>query len=150
MTQPKRVDGLTQENDVASISLLVDELGGLIHHARSHVANTANQALTTLYWAIGQRVHIEILDQARAPYGKQIVAAVGQQLGQRFGRGFSEKSLRRMIQFATAFPNAEIVATASRQLGWSHFVELIPIEDAVTAARERLAALPSEAKGPKP
>jgi predicted nuclease of restriction endonuclease-like (RecB) superfamily len=30
---------------------------------------------------------------------------------------------------ATAFPDPEIVATLSRQLGWSHFVDLIPIKD---------------------
>ena len=30
-----------------------------------------------------------------------------------------------------SFPNPEIVATLSRQLGWSHFVEIIPLKDAL-------------------
>lgn len=34
-----------------------------------------------------------------------------------------------MIQFYELFPDSEIVATMSRQLGWSHFIELIPISD---------------------
>jgi hypothetical protein len=46
-----------------------------------------------------------------------------------YGPGYTEKGLRRMIQFAERFPDGEIVATLSRQLGWSHFVELIPLED---------------------
>jgi predicted nuclease of restriction endonuclease-like (RecB) superfamily len=46
-----------------------------------------------------------------------------------FGDGFSEKSLRRMVQFAERLPDHKIVATLSRQLGWSHFGEIIPLED---------------------
>lgn len=34
-----------------------------------------------------------------------------------------------MIQFAERIPNRKIVATLSRQLGWSHFKELLPIDD---------------------
>jgi hypothetical protein len=33
-----------------------------------------------------------------------------------YGRGYSEKNLRRMVQFAEAFPEEEIVVTLSRQL----------------------------------
>jgi predicted nuclease of restriction endonuclease-like (RecB) superfamily len=46
-----------------------------------------------------------------------------------YGRGFAEKSHRRMIQFAETFPDREIVAAVSRQLSWSHFVEVIPLSD---------------------
>ena len=46
-----------------------------------------------------------------------------------FGRGFEEKNLRRMVQFAEVFPDAEIVATLRRQLGWSHFKEIIPLKN---------------------
>jgi hypothetical protein len=48
-----------------------------------------------------------------------------------YRRGFAQKSLRRMIQFARVFPDPEIVAALSRQLGWSHFVELLPLDDAL-------------------
>ena len=34
-----------------------------------------------------------------------------------------------MIQFAETFPDMEIVATLSRQLSWSHFVEILPLKD---------------------
>jgi hypothetical protein len=34
-----------------------------------------------------------------------------------------------MIQFAEVFPTLEIVSTLSRQLGWSHFVEIIPLKE---------------------
>ncbi len=34
-----------------------------------------------------------------------------------------------MIQFAEVFPDEQIVATLSRQLGWSHFVAIIPLDE---------------------
>jgi YhcG PDDEXK nuclease domain len=40
-------------------------------------------------------------------YGAQIVAALGRQLDARYGRGFGDKNLRRMVQFALAFPDPE-------------------------------------------
>jgi predicted nuclease of restriction endonuclease-like (RecB) superfamily len=45
-----------------------------------------------------------------------------------FGPGFTEKALRRMMQFAEVFPEREIVAALSRRLSWSHFVEIIPLD----------------------
>jgi hypothetical protein len=34
-----------------------------------------------------------------------------------------------MIKFAELFPDRAIVAALSQQLGWSHFIELIPLDD---------------------
>jgi len=82
-----------------------------------------------VYWQLGHpRAHRGGEGQ-RAEYGAQIVAAVGRQLETRYGRGFSEKHLRRMLQFAEIFPDSTIVAALLRQLGWTHFTLLIPIKD---------------------
>ena len=51
------------------------------------------------------------------------------QLVKEFGTGFSEKNLRRMVQLAEGFPDERIVSTLSRQLGWSHFVAIMPLDD---------------------
>ena len=53
--------------------------------------------------------------------------SVSRQLAAEYGRGYAEKNLRRMIQFAEAFPEEEIVVTLSRQLSWSHFSALLPL-----------------------
>jgi hypothetical protein len=45
-----------------------------------------------------------------------------------FGRGYAEKNLRPMIQFAEAFPDEEIVVALSRHLSWSHFRELLTLK----------------------
>ena len=109
--------------------MLIADLRGMIADARQQVAQVANAALTMLYWQIGRRIHHQILGEKRADYGKWIVAVLGRQLAAEFGAGFGEKNLRRMIQFAEAFPDEEIVAALRRQLGWTHFKALIPIKD---------------------
>lgn len=43
------------------------------------------------------------------------------------------------MQFAEYFPKEEIVVTASRQLSWSHFIEIIPVKE--QAAREFYAEM---------
>jgi len=112
----------------ASDSLFQD-LRSLIIEARQDVARQVNSALVLLYWRVGQRIRKDILKERRADYGEQIVATLSQQLTEEFGEGFTEKNLRRMVQFAEAFPEEEIVVTLSRQLGWSHFVAILPLRD---------------------
>jgi len=107
----------------------VHDIGEMIDAARNQLSVTANATLTGLYWQIGQRVQTEVLDERRAAYGVRIVSAVGRQLEARYGRGFGEKSLRHMIRFARAFPRAEIVSALRRQLSWSHFKQLIYMDD---------------------
>ena len=108
---------------------LLTELREMILVAREQVAQAVNAGLTTLYWHVGARIRTDVLKEKRAEYGEEIVAAVGRQLEAEFGRGFGEKNLRRMMQFAESFPDQQIVAALQRQLGWTHFKSLIPIAD---------------------
>jgi hypothetical protein len=54
-------------------------------------------------------------------------ATLSHQLVAEFGRGFERSNLTRMMKFAEAFPDEQIVATLSHQLSWSHFRELLPL-----------------------
>ncbi len=108
---------------------LLTELRGMIADARQQVAQAANATLTMLYWQIGKRIRHEVLDAKRADYGQRIVAALGRQLSVEFGTGFGEKNLRHMIKLAEQFPEWKIVSTLSRQLGWSHFKEILYFKD---------------------
>lgn len=118
----------SSSSEEVEVAGLVQDIGQMIDAARAQVAIAANAALTTLYWQIGLRVRTDVLQGERAEYGARIVAAVGRQLETRYGRGFGEKNLRRMVQFATVFPDAQIVAALRRQLGWAHFKLLIPLK----------------------
>ena len=108
---------------------LFTDISELIEQSKSHVAQTVNATLTLLYWQIGSRINSEVLSNKRADYGKQVVSALSVQLTEQFGNGFSEKSIRRMMQFAEVFPDEQIVASAMRQLSWTHFTLLIPLKN---------------------
>lgn len=111
----------------ASDRLLAD-VRDMIRLARQSVAVAVNMGLTMLYWRVGQRIHQDLLGARRADYGEQIVATLSRQLAAEYGRGFEEKNLRRMVQFAEAFPDEATVATLWRHLSWSHFRELLPLK----------------------
>jgi predicted nuclease of restriction endonuclease-like (RecB) superfamily len=122
---------------------LFNELSSLIEQSKLSVVSYVNSTLTVLFWQIGHRVNSHILRHKRAAYGEQIVVTLSRQLVKAHGSNFEEKNLRRMMQFATIFPDGEIVVTLSRQLSWSHFLALIPLKStdarvfyAQTAARE--------------
>jgi hypothetical protein len=108
---------------------VLTEVRGLILTARGQLAQAVNAGLTMLYWQIGTRIQQDILKQKRAEYGKEIVSALGRQLSAEFGRGFDEKSLRHMLKFAEAFPDESIVSALRRQLAWTHFKQIIYIDD---------------------
>ena len=125
MKKPQQVE---KSATVLSKTLLRD-LRGLIAQSREDVARQVNARLVMLYWRIGQRIRRDILKEKRAEYGERIVSALGTQLATEFGRGFAEKNLRRMVQLAEVFPDEKIVVALIRQLSWTHFLRLIPIED---------------------
>lgn len=80
-----------------------------------------------LFWEIGHRINNEILENKRADYGKQVINLLSEELVVKYGRSFEVRNLRRMMQFAEQFSDLTIVSTASTQLSWNHFVEILPI-----------------------
>ena len=108
---------------------LLRDLRALIDAGRTRVAQAVNAGMVLLYWSVGDRIRREILGEKRGAYGEQIVSTVSRQLTADYGRGFSRPNLFKMIRFAEAFTDQRIVRTLSEQLGWSHFIEIIPLDD---------------------
>jgi predicted nuclease of restriction endonuclease-like (RecB) superfamily len=104
------------------------ELSQLIEQSKQQVVFHANSAVAILFWQVGNRINQEILQNKRAEYAKQIVSTLSTQLKKRYGNNFELRNLRRMMQFAEQFVDYQIVVTFSRQLSWSHFVELLPLK----------------------
>lgn len=119
----------TKSQEPQAPGALLGDIRLLIEQSRQQLVSTVNSALTTLYWHIGQRIRTEVLKEERAAYGEQIVSVLAKQLEADYGRGFSVKNLRHMLRFAEAFPEAQIVSAARRQLSWTHFRTLIYIDD---------------------
>ncbi len=108
---------------------LLSDVRELILATREGVARTVNAGLVTLYWQIGARIRKDILNEKRAEYGERIVHAMSAQLEKEFGAGFTRRNLFNMIRFAEVFPDPKIVHALRAQLGWTHFRQIIYIED---------------------
>ncbi len=128
-----------QDQLPADVAPLLSELRWLVEDARRSAAVAVNASLTMLYWRIGQRIRTEVLGEARAAYGEGIVALLSRELAADYGRGFEEKNLRRMVQFAEVYPTEEFVVSLIRQLTWTHFLGLLPLKE--PAARDFYAQM---------
>lgn len=116
-------------SDIREDKLLTD-IRQLIESTKSQVAVTVNSAMTIMYWHIGTRINRELLGGERAAYGKQVVANLSRQLTENYGGSqFSLRNLQRMMQFASIIPDIKIVTPLVSQLSWSHFLQVISIED---------------------
>ena len=62
----------------------------------------------------------------RASYGDAVLEKLSEKLTTEFGKGFSKRNLERMRKFYWLFP---IAKTVSSQLSWSHYLELIKIDE---------------------
>ncbi len=108
---------------------VLNDIKTLINRCKQNLALSINTSMTMLYWQIGKRVNDEVLLDKRAEYGKQIVSSLAKHLSKEYGSSFSEKNLRRMIQFSAIFPDREIVVSLIRHLSWTHLLAILPIED---------------------
>jgi predicted nuclease of restriction endonuclease-like (RecB) superfamily len=82
-----------------------------------------------VYWQVGLRIQKEILSGDRAAYGQHIIKNASKYLTEQFGQGWGEKHLRHCMRFSEIFSDYQIVSTLCRQLSWSHFKEVLYIED---------------------
>ena len=108
---------------------LVADLRKLIEQARHTAAVAVNAGLTVLYWRVGQRIRSSVLGDVRGGYGQEILPTLSAELMPHYGRGFSARSLWRMMQFSDAFADESSIAKLSQTLSWSHFQELLPIKE---------------------
>jgi len=125
----KKISSKKKDSPQKSDEVLINEIRSLIEQTRSQVAQTVNSALVLMNWHIGKRINDEILQNKRAEYGKEIVASLSRQLTLDYGKGFTKQNLFHMMRFAQSFSDFEIVSALSRQLSWTHFRQIIYIED---------------------
>ena len=73
------------------------------------------------YYNVGK-----LLSEAGKKYGESIIKKYSKKLTYELGKGYTFTALSRMRQFYKLYKN---IATVSQILTWSHYVELLPIED---------------------
>lgn len=130
---PRRMSGEPNIESAVVVPLASGELAAdiraFIDAARLRVAQTVNAGLVLLNWQIGNRIRRDILQEARAEYGDQIVSTLSRQLTTEYGGGFSRQNLFHMMRFVEAWPDHTQVTTLAQHLGWSHFKEILYLDD---------------------
>ena len=122
-------DDIPQDSE-AFLGYLVN----LVERGRRVAAVQVNAALTLTYWLVGRAISVNTLRNGRADYGREILASLGQELGARFGAGFDQSNLSRMVTFARLFPDYDRVSELARQLSWTHVKSLVAIKSEAARA----------------
>ncbi|TCJ98538.1 putative nuclease of restriction endonuclease-like (RecB) superfamily [Volucribacter psittacicida] len=110
---------------------LVSEISQLIQDSKQRVTVSVNAELTLLYWHIGQRISLHILQGERAEYGKEVIKTLSQHLTAQFGKGWGRSHLNYCVKFAETFSDLPIVHALRGKLSWTHFKALIYIDDPI-------------------
>ena len=112
-----------------SIDTLYQDIRQLIETAKAQAVSQVNQTLVFTYWQIGKTIKEQVITEQRAEYGDATMQKLADRLVLDYGSGFSRRNLFRMAKLYQYFSDLPIVTTLSTQLSWSHFVEIIKIED---------------------
>lgn len=108
------------------INHIFDNIKELVISSRNKVYSVVNTEMLNLYWNIGKAIMDIQQGDERANYGDYVLEKLSEKLTAEFGKGFSKRNLERMRKFYIYFP---IATTLSSQLSWSHYLELLKIEE---------------------
>ncbi len=117
-------------NRIAQISdNLYQGVSEIIDNAMQRVAVYVNAQSSMTFWNVGKYIIDDMDYQTYSAYGQKILATLSQRLMARYGKGYTYSALTRMMKVARIYGNREMFAMLSQTLTWSHFLELITIED---------------------
>lgn len=108
---------------------LVSQISETYKSGQKKALQVVNTTLVETYWKIGQHiVEFELKGADRATYGNKLIETLAKDLFLEHGKGFSRSNLNYMRLIYTYYP---IYQTVSGKLGWSHYVELLSIDNPV-------------------
>ena len=116
-------------NDVATNDMdqLVAEIRAVMEAARTNVAREINTTMLVTYWQIGRAiVEREQNGNLKSQYGKNLLPELSKRLTKELGRGYSLSNLYNMRELYLQYP---IFQTTSGKLTWSHYLELLAVQD---------------------
>ena len=109
-----------------NINPIFEEIRNLVNSSRNRVYSAVNTEMLNLYWNIGKIIMEIQHGDERATYGNAVLERLSEKLTNEFGKGFSERNLERMRKFYICF---SISTTVSSELSWSHYLEIIKIDE---------------------
>jgi predicted nuclease of restriction endonuclease-like (RecB) superfamily len=118
---------MTEISTRADYQQLLGQIADDCQQGQIRAVQAVNIQLIETYWQVGQRiVEFEQGGQERAAYGAALINQLARDLTMRLGKGFSRSNLVYMRLFYLRYP---ISQKPSHQLSWSHYVELLKLDD---------------------
>ena len=109
---------------------LVQQISETYLSGQKKAIAAVNTSMVETYWKIGEYVvQFEQHGSAKAGYGKALLKNLSTDLKITHGKGFSMSNLYLMREFFLKYPTFQTMSGKLTSLSWSHFCELIPIED---------------------
>jgi len=106
---------------------LLDDISEQYTQGRARAIQSINTTIVETNWNIGKYiVEFEQGGEVKARYGARLLENLSRDLTLRHGRGFSRPNLNNMRLLYLRFP---ICQNLSDKLTWSHYCELISIDD---------------------
>ncbi len=106
---------------------LVNRIGTVYRSAQSNIISAVNTEMLQTYWQIGKYIiEFEQNGQIKAEYGTQLLLILAKDLTFQYGKGFSRSNLQYMRLLFQYYP---ICQTLSGKLSWSHYIELVSVDD---------------------
>lgn len=116
-----------EPNITPKIDNLLLSIRSIIIDARKNLAKNINNELLITYWKIGQLiVDVKSSSSFDQKSSRQLILSLSNQLSKELGSGFSRANLFNMRKFFIEYQN---VQTLSGQISWSHYCELLILED---------------------
>lgn len=110
--------------------LLLNQISEVYQLGRQRVATAVNSHILNTYWSIGQYiVEFEQGGKLKAEYGKALLKNLSKDLTLLHGKGFSLSNIYLMRLFFIKYPIFQTLSGKFKNLSWSHFSELMTIED---------------------
>ena len=110
-------------NDIIDMNI-INDIRNILEQARDKVASVINTELLTAYWNIGKLL-CEYAKKFNVENEKIIMPDLSKILTKELGKGFSRSNLFNMKKFYLYYPEVQTVSG----LSWSHYCELLSIED---------------------
>lgn len=118
---------MTPANQNPAYDALIELISTTYETGRKQAVRQVQTKLLQTYWAIGQHiVEYEQGGQAKATFRKRVLDQLAHSLSIRHGKGFSRSNLSHMRLLYLRYPICE---TLSHKLDFSHYIELIKIDD---------------------
>ena len=123
----KNIKKISNNKNYNNHNNLINNIGKILEQGRQETFIAVNTILVRTYWQIGKYiVEFEQGGDKKVEYGSKLFERIAKDLKEKYGKGFSRTNIIYMRLLFLKYPKSQ---TLSDQLSWSHYIELLMIDD---------------------